>query len=114
MQNAFAYYSRFQSARGGLKTLPPLARSVVAIFAIPGIALAVLSIALLLVSIFLLLLLTVPVYRVLQAVFGVRLPQDNAVAVENPTFSSLFGFPPIGKDSDEPTGRKQVTAKVVE
>jgi hypothetical protein len=117
MQNAGQYFnfSRFQTARGGFNTLPPLARSVVTIFALPGIALLLLSIALGLCSIFVLLLLTVPVYRVLQAVFGVTKPITEAPVPENPFVFSLFGQALGAADSaDESPGSRQVEAKVTD
>ena len=115
MQNAARYFTRFQTARGGFNTLPPLGRSIVAIFALPGIALLVLSIALALCSIFVLLLLSVPVYRVLQAVFGGRQPIAEAQMPENPFVFSFFGQAPMGNaDSAESPGRRQVEAKVTD
>ena len=39
MANAAQYFSQFQTARGGFNTLPPFCRTIVAIFALPGIAL---------------------------------------------------------------------------
>jgi hypothetical protein len=114
MQNAARYFTRFQTARGGFATLPPLARTIVAIFALPGIVLLVLSIALGLCSIFVLLLLTVPVYRVLQAVFGIRQPTTEAQMTENPVVFSLFGQALGMGDSDESPGRRQVEAKVTD
>jgi hypothetical protein len=118
MQRAFQYYSRFQSARGSLGGLPPLAQSVVMLFALPGIVLLLLSIVMGLVSIFVLLLLTVPVYRVLQAVVGGRQPTAGSPngpnVAENP-FVSLFGQTPGGgAESMESPGRKQVEAKIVD
>jgi hypothetical protein len=113
MQNAAQYFGRFQTARGGFNTLPPLARCIVAIFALPGIALLVLSIALALCSIFVLLLLTVPVYRVLRAVFGGRQPITDVQMPENPVVFSLFGQA-LGADSNESPGRRQVEAKVTD
>jgi hypothetical protein len=110
MPNAFHYYSRFQSARGGLGQLPSWARSVVLFFALPGIALLLLSILCLFVSILALLLLTVPVYRALQAVLGVRPVANEASVVQNPFVSSMFGFP----SQDGPAGRKHVEATVVD
>jgi hypothetical protein len=112
MQNAFRYYTQFQSARGSLGSLPPFAQSLVMLFALPGIVLLLLSIVMGLVSIFVLLLLTVPVYRVLQAVVGGRQPTSGPIAAENP-FASLFGqMPGGGGESIESPGRKQVEAKI--
>ena len=115
MQNATAYYTRFQSARGRYGSLPPLAKSIVALFAIPGIVLLLLSILLGLVSIFVLLLLTVPVYQGLQAVFGSRQPISGTAMAENPFVSSFFGqMPGSVVDSNESPGSKQVDAKVID
>jgi hypothetical protein len=114
MHRAFQYYSRFQSARGSLGGLPPFARSIVMLFALPGIVLLLLSIVMGLVSIFVLLLLTLPVYRVLQAVVGGRQPSAGPIVAENP-FVSLFGqMPSGGAESIESPGRKQVEAKIVD
>ena len=114
MPNTSIYFSRFQTARGGFGSLPPLARSVVTLFALPGIVLLVLSILLALVSISVLLLLTVPVYRVLQAVFGGRQPTTVSEMPENP-FMSLFGqmSDNSGESADSP-GVKQVEAKIID
>src|SRR5689334_924359 len=62
------YYSTFNGLRGQWGGLPPWARMIVVICALPGLALALLSILALGVSILALLLLTVPVYRLLSAV----------------------------------------------
>ena len=114
MQYAAQYYTRFQSARGSFGSLPPFARSIVALFAFPGIVLLLLSILMGLVSIFVLLLLTVPVYRVLQAVFGGRLPAAGPSVPENP-FASLFGQVPVGGgESMDSPGRKHVDAKITD
>jgi hypothetical protein len=64
------YVGRWQRVQGNLSGLKPWARYVVVIFALPGIALTVLSIAALGVSILALLLLTLPVYRIMLAVAG--------------------------------------------
>ena len=106
------YYRRFQTARGGFGSLPSLARSVLTLFALPGIVLLVLSILLGLVSIFILLLLTVPVYRVLQAVFGSTRPIAEPGISENPLFS-FFGQLAANGSAASP-GRKQVDATVVD
>jgi len=92
-----------------------LAKSIVAIFALPGIVLLLLSILLGLVSIFVLLLLTVPVYQVLQAVFGGRQPTTGNAMAENPFVSSFFGqMPGGGADSNVSPGVKQVEAKIID
>ena len=60
------YYGRFQGLRGQIGGLPQWARTVVGIFAVPGVVLVVLSILAFLVSLLALLLLTVPVYGLLR------------------------------------------------
>src|SRR3954470_4428514 len=60
------YAGRFQGFRGQIGGLPQWARVIVLIFAIPGLALAFLSILGLLVSILALLVLTAPVYVLLK------------------------------------------------
>ena len=64
------YYGSFQSVRGRIGGLPEWAKGLVFLAALPGIALAALSILAFLVSILALLLLTVPVYRLLQVLTG--------------------------------------------
>lgn len=71
------YYSRFSALRGGYAGLPSWARLLVAIMAVPGIVLILLSIIALLVSIAALLLLTVPVYRLVQWACGSRSTYPN-------------------------------------
>ncbi len=106
MADPLRYYAQFQSARGGWTSLPPWARQVVVLFAIPGLVLVALSILALGVSILALLLLTVPAYRLLQALTGTRTPAATSVdPVVNP-FESLFGGPRVG--------RRQVDARVVD
>ena len=66
MQQLFEYYGRVQGLRGSLLGLPGWARFVLFLVALPGIAAVALSIAALLCSLAALLLITVPVYRLLQ------------------------------------------------
>ena len=110
MPDPLRYYAHFQSARGGWSSLPGWARNVVALFAVPGLALVALSILLLGVSILALLLLTVPVYRLLQALTGTRTPAPAVDPAPNP-FASLFGRVP---NLDPSPGRKQVDVRVVD
>jgi hypothetical protein len=110
VQNSFQYFSRVQSIGGRFGSLPPLARLIVGIFALPGIVLLLLSILSGLVSIFVLLLLTVPIYRLLAGVFGVTgpiEPQGRADLV-NPFTGGFFGQP-----EDSPL-RRQVQATVTD
>ena len=60
------YVGQFNGFRGRLTGLPQWARAIVAIFAVPGILLAGLSLLGFLVSILALLILTVPVYLFLK------------------------------------------------
>jgi hypothetical protein len=98
-QNA---YGRWSSARSGFSGLPTVARFILMVLALPGIALAALSLVLFIVSILALLLLTVPAYQVLAAVFGRREVVGASKSVE-----TLF-------DADPSPGRKQVEVRVVE
>lgn len=66
------YYGRFQDFRGGFIGLPSWARTIVALFAIPGLILLGLSILAFIVSLFALLLLTLPVYLLLRKLTAVR------------------------------------------
>jgi hypothetical protein len=70
MERLWTYYGNFQTVRGRFGGLPQWARTVVFLAALPGIALLALSILAGLVSILALLLLTVPVYRLMQVVTG--------------------------------------------
>ena len=56
------YFGQFQDLRGSLGGLPPWARTIVGIAAIPGLVLLGLSILAIIVSLLALLLLTLPVY----------------------------------------------------
>jgi hypothetical protein len=102
LERLWTYYGNFQSVRGRFGGLPQWARGLVFLAALPGIALAVLSILAFLVSILALLLLTVPVYRLMQVVTGSgvqRTPTGEAG-------SSVF---------DPPTGpRKRVESTVID
>lgn len=75
---SFASFSKLHGLRGGVAELPGWARMVLAIFALPAAALVLLSVLALLVSIAALLLLTVPVYRLLQSVCFSRAPSQDA------------------------------------
>jgi hypothetical protein len=62
------YYGRFSDVRSQLTGLPQWARSIVAIFAIPGFVLLGLSLLAFVVSLLALLLLTAPVYLLLKRI----------------------------------------------
>ena len=70
MLRLLQYYGKYQSARGVLGDMPGWARLILLIVALPGIAGLLLSVLAICVSLAALLLLTVPVYRLLNAVTG--------------------------------------------
>ncbi len=98
------YFGRFKHARGRLTGLPLPARLILVTFALPGLLLLGLSIVAFVVSLFALLLLTVPVYRLLSAVFLPRVEQQQGAWVE-PEFMSPVSPAP---------GRRHVEVKIVE
>ena len=90
------YYARFQGVRGQVGGLPAWARFVLGVVALPGILLAGLSILAFLVSLLALLLLTAPVYRLLQFVTGSGQYRDvNEQRVSEP--ASSMGEPSPGR-----------------
>ena len=95
------YYGRFQDVKGKFSGLPSWAKWPIAIAAIPGVLLALLSIAAFLVSILALLLLTVPTYRLMQLLTGTGVREETADREEvvSPTVS---------------TGRRHIDVKIVE
>ncbi len=99
------YYGRFQGMRGRVTTLPVLARWILVIVALPGLILLSLSFVAFVVSLLALLLLTVPAYRLLSAVF---LPADE------PRQETWAGPEFISSQSPGPTGRRHVEVKIVE
>jgi hypothetical protein len=101
----WTYYGNFQSVRGRFGGLPQWARALVFLAALPGIALAALSILAFLVSILALLLLTVPVYRLMQVVTGSGSSRPTSEG-ESST-SSVFDAPPAGP-------RKRVESTVID
>jgi len=66
------YYGRWQGFKGKAAQLPSWARFILLIAALPGILLIALSILAFLVSLLALLLLTLPLYRFLTALCGVK------------------------------------------
>ena len=117
MPDVFQYYGRFQNVRGQFGTLPPWARTVVGVFAIPGILLAGLSLVLFLVSILALFLLTAPVYRLLQVITGggsivAAGPRGPESPIGGGIWSGMRSGPSSG--TNESRGRKSVQVRVVE
>jgi len=107
MQQVFQYYGRFNDYRQQFGGLPSWARTVVGVAAVPGTVLILLSLLVLGVSILALLLLTVPVYRLLQAVTGSG-ANPAASSTPGPLDPGLFGTGELG------AGRKRVDVKVVD
>ena len=108
MERLWTYYSGFQSVRGRIGGMPQWARMVVLLAALPGIALAFLSILAFLVSILALLLLTVPVYRLMQVVTGTGSSSTPISEGERSATGSVFDAPPT-------TGpRKRVESTVID
>lgn len=77
MVRLLQYYARYQNARGVVGVLPGWAKFFLLIVAIPGILCLALSLLAVCVSIVALLLLTVPAYRLLNAVAGRRSNESN-------------------------------------
>jgi len=82
MQPFITYFGRFNDFRGNIGGLPPWARFIVSIVAIPGLILLGLSIFALIVSLLALLLLTVPVYSLLRSVTSPRVSSPGVRRVE--------------------------------
>jgi hypothetical protein len=106
MLKVIEYFGRIQSVRGRMLGLPAWARFLVFIAAIPGILLLSLSILAVLVSILALLLLTVPLYRVLNALVGHSEPAK-------PTSESAVADFFAGDPATSP-GRKKVDVTIIE
>ena len=66
MPEFIRYYGRFNDLRGNFGGLPSWARTIVGIFAVPGVVLLGLSILAVVVSLLALLLLTLPIYSLLR------------------------------------------------
>jgi hypothetical protein len=103
-QQIYSYFGRFRASSGRLGALPPWARAVLGLAALPGLVLLVLSIAAVLVSILALLLLTLPVYRLLSAATSA----GGAAAVASPEMRQEPNF------DVAPGGRRHVDVKVIE
>jgi hypothetical protein len=112
MVQLFEYYGRFQGMRGRIGGLPGWARGLIFVAALPGAVLIGLSVLALLVSILALLLLTVPLYRVLQSLVGTTrpaAPQDQGAPPPG-----VFGFPGSGAGDLAGPGRKKVDVTIIE
>ena len=98
------YVGRLQDIRGRFGGLPGWARALVWLAALPGLALAGLSLLVLLGSILALLLLALPVYTLLKSVLG----GGRDAGLDGPPGEDLGG--PAGPSP----GRKRVSATVIE
>jgi hypothetical protein len=87
------YYGQWQGFRGRMTQLPAWARLLITLAALPGVVLIALSILAFLVSLLALLLLTVPLYRFLTALCGVK-PGEVV-----PAGTSGFGPLPEGMEA---------------
>ena len=88
------YYGRWQGFKGRVHQLPAWARLLLGLAALPGVVLICLSLLVFLVSLSALLLLTVPLYRFLTAVCGIR------PGVVMPAGASGFGPAPEGMEEN--------------
>ena len=107
------YYGRFQGVRGRVTGLPFLARLLLVILALPGLILLGLSIVAFVVSLLALLLLTVPVYRLLSALFLPQVQPQQGAWDAGP-FGAQDGPEFMSPVSPGPTGRRHVEVKIVE
>lgn len=117
MYQLLEFYGRWSVFRERFSRLPALARLLVGIVALPGIVLVGLSILAFLVSLLALLLLTVPLYRVLSALYSTK---EQGVAVVSPGAgpdvvvdeSTVVQSP--AETEVRATSRRQIEVKIVE
>ncbi len=120
MQRLFHYYNRYTGIKGGFSSLPGWARSLVALAAIPGILLLVLSILAAVVSIAVLSLLTVPVYKLVSWVAGTaRRDDDNIIAatvgpIEDVEIEPQIEVIPSDLAASQPRPRRQIDVRIIE
>src|SRR5687767_5360111 len=107
MYRVLQYFGRFQEIRGRFVGLPGWARALVWLAALPGLALAGLSLLVLLGSILALLLLALPVYTLLKSVLGGRRDAPGG-GFDGPPGDEFAGPPGASP------GRKRVSATVIE
>lgn len=100
MFKILGYYNRFEGLRGGVAGLPGWARFLLLIAALPGIVLMGLSILAFVVSLLTLLLLTMPVYRLIQGIIGAKAQANEDVVLGSPSMTT--------------PGRRHVDVKIVE
>ena len=96
------YYGQFQGLRGNIGGVPPWARSILILAAIPGLVVVLAGALLLVAGVLLILLLTLPAYRAMR-LFSGRSPTSEPIS-------------PAGVDLDSPAespGRKAVESRIV-
>jgi hypothetical protein len=127
------YYSQWQGFRGRMSQLPSWARLLITLAALPGIVLIALSILAFLVSLLALLLLTVPLYRFLTALWGVKpgevvpagtggfgpLPEGMEAVIDQEGGASVSSSPEVSvvespQESEPRRARRQIDVKIVE
>ena len=116
------YYGQYQGFRSRVTQLPAWARLLLVVAAVPGALLLALSLLAILVSLLALLLLTVPLYRLLSALFGIEarpavtaVPGGVAEEIADPAGVEppvVVETPVEGEPS--PTRRRQIEVKIVE
>ena len=124
MGRIFRYYGQYQNLRGGMGALPGWGRGLILIAAVPGLILLALSLLALGVSIFALLVLTVPVYRLVNALGGgsssARAPAASTTTVEGVEVmtpaESVFVEEQAGNPSEAGPAkpRRQIDVRIVE
>jgi hypothetical protein len=127
------YYGQWQGFRGRMTQLPAWARLLITLAALPGIVLIALSILAFLVSLLALLLLTVPLYRFLTALCGVKpgevvpagtggfgpLPDGMEAVIDQDGEGSSPSSPEVSvvespQESEPRRARRQIDVKIVE
>lgn len=112
MYKVFQYYGRYQDLRGSVGQLPSWARLLVGLAAVPGLMLVGLSILAFGVSILALLVLTMPVYRLVCMLTGVRQDVSSGAGPVVQTVEAVE----VETESvvSSPQVRRQIDVKIVE
>ena len=122
------YYGQWQGFRGRMTQLPAWARLLITLAAVPGIVLIALSILAFLVSLLALLLLTVPLYRFLTALCGVKpgevvpagtggfgpVPEGMETIIDEEGGSPPVSVVETPEESQPQRARRQIEVKIVE
>jgi hypothetical protein len=105
------YYGQYQGFRDQFGGLPSWARFFVFLAAVPGVVLALLSLLALGVSILALLLLTVPVYRLMQLVAGGREIESETTVTSGPPVDDMVEGEVV-RSAEKP--QRQINVRIVE